>query len=154
MNDTIESVMDSAPSLGRTTTLLAGTTFSIASLVSYGNTTIQTLGYDVTGAVSGSIGTLAGIDFTIANGIALASLLAVYVGNNADLTDLSNHQTALGLGTFFTVIATILSPEFVTWLQADMIRAIGFFAFQLLGFTATAEAVEFEDQYGHLRGGN
>ena len=154
MDLSAEDMTGMFPSLDRTTTLVGGTAFSIASLVSYGNTQLQTLGFDVVSALQGSLASLGAIEFTVANLVAVVSLIAVYVGNNADLTDLSNHQTAIGLATFVTVFATIISPEFVNWLAGDMNRAIIFFAIQLLGFTATAEAVEFEDQYGHLKGGN
>lgn len=150
---TKEGIMDNIPSLDRTTTLIAGTTFTVASLVSYGDTTIETLGFNITDMLTGAVGTVAGIEVTFASIVALASLLAVYIGNNADLTDLSNHQTAIGIATFITVFATMISPDLVTWLEEETVRAGGFFVLQLIGFTATAEAVEWQDRYGHL-GGN
>ena len=153
MNTSKDGMMEELPSLDRTTTFVAGTVFSIASLVSYGNADISALGFSASAELSKVLTSVAGIDISMASVVALASLVAVYIGNNADLTDFSNHQSVAGVITLFTVVAVVLSPDLVSWLSADNMRAIAFFVIQLIGFVSTAEMVEIEDKYGHLRGG-
>lgn len=133
------------PTSSKLTTLAAGTAFSISSLTAYGNAEISALGFNLTGFLNSALYSSGSLSISWAMVLGLASIAAVYVGNNQDIADFSNHQSTLGSAVAVSVLMVGLSSDLSTWISATNSRAAIFFFLQMIGFASIAEYSELAE---------
>lgn len=140
------------PNFDRTTTYLAGTAFLLSSLVLFGNAEFSAFGYSLSSGILAEVFSLAGITITWGSLISLAAIVAAYIGNNANLTEFSDHQSGLAIFTALTVVVTALSPSLSEAIAGNTTYGMIFVAIQILGYLAMTELKQF-DSVGIMEGG-
>jgi len=127
------------------TTALGTTIFGLASAVQYGNANLSAFGFNVSDAIGSTLTSIGAVDISLGLVLSLASIMAVYLGNNKDIMDFSNHQSSLGIGLGVSVLLIGLSSDVAQTLSSNSSLALAVFAGQLIAFTSMAE-------YSDIRG--
>lgn len=130
------------PSLDRVTTFIFGSLFLASTLSILNAGGLYMFGFDTANFLATQIGSIANLTVNYGHIAAAFSIVAVYFGNNAKITEFSNHQSTIGLATLASVFVTVISPDLVTYLADSTGRAAFFVLLQTLGFVAIAEHSE------------
>ena len=137
--------MNELPSLDRTTTFGLGSIFLFASLVLYGDATISAFGYDIANWLTTelfALGEEGEIQVTYAHAMSVLSIAGAYIGNNADMSEFSDHQTYLGMAVIASVALPLISGEISGIINATDNRAMAFVAAQFVAFVAMVEQAD------------
>lgn len=130
---------DSLPTLNRTTTWLIGSVFILSSLATFGGLTAGAFGFDLANWINQEAFTGAGLTFTYATVMSLLSVVAIYLANAEDISDIGDTQGSMSLILLLTVVVSSVSPEIVSWVSAENSRGLIFVALQTLLFLGVAE---------------
>lgn len=144
-----DDYMDELPSLDRTTTFGLGSAFLAASMVLYGDASLMAFGHDLAAWLSTSLhsfGAEGAIEVTYAHGIAVLSIVGAYVGNNAELGEFSDHQSAAGYLLIGSVVLPMLSGEVSGLITESYTRAAAYVGAQAILYVSMVEAKEMADR--------
>lgn len=134
------------PHLDRSTTLLTGTAFTVASAVQFGNGTFSAYGFNLSELLMSTAFSFSSISVSWASVISLMAIVGAYVGNNADITEFTDHQSYLGGITAFTVVLTALSSD-VSSAVSGGTTGLLFTAFLLVGYISMVEIPALKGRY-------
>lgn len=141
-------LMDELPSFDRSTTFALGSVFLLASFVTYGDATLQAFGYDLAEWLSQELFGFGGgdeesvISVSYAHAVSILAILGAYIGNNADMTEFSDHQTYLGIATVALVLLPVLSTDIMSVIMESDMRALAYVAVQFVAYIGMVEQAE------------
>lgn len=127
------------PSLDRTTTAIFSSAFTLATVAQLNQAQISLFGYDLISYLTSQFWALGSLSISWASVISVLAIIAVYTGNNRDITSFSDHQSYLGTFLVFAVIAMAISPDLTAWLSGTVTKAAITTVVLFLGFVSVAE---------------